>query len=205
VLSALHNWLACTDSPRSADLIFVLAGRFSRKDYALALFRQRLAPRLLFSVARFEIRRFSKMPLPVPLDLLKLAQEVPPPQRHYFVFFEAQSVQVEHVPPRRFGTLTEIESLAAWLGKNPQIRSLLLVSSSTHLRRVRLCCRALLGPEIQYALCASPEPTEGADVEQDPATGSRATAVFSELFKLILYWILLKLRRTAPAPSASSV
>jgi hypothetical protein len=53
----------------------------------------------MFSVGRFEIRRFSKMRLPVPLDLLKLAQGVPPPERHYFAFFEGQEVRVEHVPP----------------------------------------------------------------------------------------------------------
>jgi hypothetical protein len=57
----LHAWLSPADAPQSADLIFVLAGRVYRKEYALDLFRQGLAPRILFSVSRFEIRRFSKM------------------------------------------------------------------------------------------------------------------------------------------------
>src|ERR1700758_731610 len=100
----LRAWLSPADTPRPVDLLFVLAGRVARKEFALRLFQENLAPRILFSVGRFEIRRFSKMQLPVPLDLLNLAQELPPPQRHYFAFFHAQRVQVELIPPRRFGT-----------------------------------------------------------------------------------------------------
>jgi hypothetical protein len=137
-------------------MIFVLAGRVSRKEYGLELFRQGLSPRILFSVARFEIRRFSKMPLPVPLDLLKLAQGFVPPLRHFFVLFEKDTVQVEHVRPGRFGTLTEIASLARWLNANPQIHSLLIVSSTTHLRRLRLCCRSLLGAKYAFSLIPAP-------------------------------------------------
>jgi hypothetical protein len=68
LLPGLHDWLSSTDNARPADLIFVLAGRMSRKDYALQLFREGLAPRLLFSVGRFEMRRFSKMALPMQLE-----------------------------------------------------------------------------------------------------------------------------------------
>ena len=82
LLPGLHAWLSSVDHARPADLIFILAGQMSRKDFALQLFREGLAPRLLFSVGRFEIRRFSKLALPIGLDLLKLAQHLPPPQRH---------------------------------------------------------------------------------------------------------------------------
>jgi hypothetical protein len=48
------------EAPRqSTDLIFVLAGRDYRKHYALQLFKDGIAPSILFSVSRFEIRRFS--------------------------------------------------------------------------------------------------------------------------------------------------
>ncbi len=70
LLPWLHGWLSPADRARPADLIFVLAGQMSRKHYALQLFRAGLAPRLLFSVSRFEIGRFSMMALPVLLDLL---------------------------------------------------------------------------------------------------------------------------------------
>jgi uncharacterized SAM-binding protein YcdF (DUF218 family) len=206
LLPRLRDWLSPVDAPRSADLIFVLAGRVYRKDYALELFRRGLAPRILLSVGRFEIRRFSKMALPVPLDLLKLAQDVPPPQRHYFAFFEGQQVRTQHVLPGRFGTLTEIEALARWLSERPEIRSVLIVSSGAHLRRIRMCCRSLLNVNIRLAFLAAPltlseqhlaEPVEQQQDYPQPEGSSRfATAKedLIELFKLAIYWILLKIR-----------
>jgi len=205
-LSRLRAWLSPADPPNSADLIFVLAGRVHRKEYALELFRQGLAPRLLFSVGRFEIRRFSKMSLPAPLDLLKMAQEVPPPERHYFVSFDGQDVQVEHVLPERFGTLTEIAALGRWLDANPKIRSVLVISSAAHLRRVRMCCRSLLKPDTRLSYLAVPinfpelsvSETVGVSAEQklpdervDPPS---LREDLQELFKLAIYWVLLKLR-----------
>jgi uncharacterized SAM-binding protein YcdF (DUF218 family) len=173
----------------SADLIFVLAGREYRKQYGLELFRQGVAPRILFSVARFEIRRFSKLSLPVPLDLLNVASDVPPPQRHYFVLFEGQGVQEEHVRPGRFGTLTEIESLARWLAGHPRIHSLLIISSDTHLCRIRMCCQSLLGANFKIALIAAPDTSSG-----ERKSESR-TAVLVEMLKTLLYWVILRLRR----------
>jgi hypothetical protein len=145
------------------------------------------------------------MRLPVPLDLLKLAQEVRPPKRHYFAFFRNEEVQVEHVLPGRFGTLTEVEALARWLSAHPEIRSILVVSSPTHLRRLRLCCRALLSPNIELAFLASPPSTSSTfdstipnvdadpDAEQPSALASPADDLL-ELFKVMLYWALLRVR-----------
>ncbi len=205
-MPTLHTWLSPADPPRSADLIFVLAGRMHRKDYALGLFRQGLAPQILMSVGRFEIRRFSRMTLPVPLDLFGLAQEVPPPRRHYFVFFHGREVRAERVQPGRFGTLTEIDALARWLDAHPKIRSLLVVSSDTHLRRIRLCCRSLLSPGIELAFIAAPHslpaPAESGSSEVNKRIGqSEDTYAFApaisdllELLKLSIYWFLLKIR-----------
>jgi len=191
--SRLHPWLSPSEPPRPADLIFVLAGGMDRKNYAFELFRQSLAPAALFSVGRFEIRRFSKMALPVPLDLLEIAQPVPPPQRHYFVFFRGHTVHAERIPVQRFGTLTEVRALAGWLAQHPEIRSLLVVSTEAHLRRIRLCCRALLPQELHVTYVAAPPvhlrtPEQGA-----PPPGRKAD--LRELLKLFVYWILLKLRK----------
>jgi DUF218 domain len=205
-LPRLHAWLSPADAPRSADLIFVFAGKVRRKEYALELFRQGLAPRILFSVGRFEIRRFSKMTLPVPLDLLKMAQEVPPPQRHYFVYFEGPQVRVEHVLPGRFGTLREVELLARWLAAHPHIASVLVVSSDTHLRRIGMCCRRLLNPKFELAFLAAPGPLPerlkpapaGPEAGHPQPAESSSLATSSdelwELVKLAIYWVLLKIR-----------
>lgn len=193
LLPFLDKWLCCSVTPHPAYVLFVLAGRMDRKFFALDLFRQNLAPKLLFSVARFEIRRFSKMPLPVPVDLLQIAAPTPAPLRHFFVRFEYGSVQVEYVRPGRFGTLTEIAALARWLQSHPEVRSLLLLSNGIHLRRIRLCCRFLLPTDVQLTFIASPE-SSAPGFEHDPGPWRRATDSLVELAKLFVYWIALPLR-----------
>ena len=187
----LHDWLSLADPPGSADLIFVLAGGMDRKSYGLELFRQGLAPRILFSVGRFEIRRFSKMPLPVPFDLLKRAQDVPPPERHFFVLFEDEKVSVQHVLPRRLGTLNEISALGRWLRDNPQVRSVLTISSGTHLCRLRLCCRFLLDPAVKVIFLGTPQPrSKSGTIEPREFAVPRDVL---ELTKFVLYACFLKL------------
>jgi uncharacterized SAM-binding protein YcdF (DUF218 family) len=175
--------------PPHADLIFVLAGRDYRKLYALKLFQQGLAPKILFSVSRFEIRRFSKMSLPIPLDLVNLASNVPPAERHFFVLFAGANVQVTQVQPHRLGTLTEIEALARWLVDHLDVRSVLLISSSSHLKRIRTCCRFILRKDLELFLTSPPTPLPNAD---DPHP---LTATFLEAFKFLAYWGVLTLRR----------
>jgi uncharacterized SAM-binding protein YcdF (DUF218 family) len=193
LLPGLHAWLSLADPVRPADLIFVLDGHMSRKHYALELFREGLAPRLLFSVSRFEIRRFSKMPLPSPLDLLKLAQDLPPRQRHYFVFFQGKECRVGHVQPRRLGTLTEIAALARWLAANPEVQSLLLISNGTHLRRIRMSCQSLFPPGLQVTLL--PVPNSFLDPAGPQSSAMQSTlSDLLELFKIIAYRVLLTLK-----------
>jgi hypothetical protein len=174
------------NEPNAADLIFVLAGRENRKRYGLELFGRGFAPKVLFSVGRFEIRRFSKLSLPIPLDLLKFAVNIPPPERHFFVLFDGQGVQVEHIQPRRLGTLTEIESLAGWLQRFPTIRSLMIISSKTHLRRISMCSQSLLGEGIVATLVACPEISSGQRKSES------TIAALVELFKIVGYWLILK-------------
>jgi hypothetical protein len=193
LLPGLHAWLSSADHARRADLIFVLAGHMSRKDYALQLFREGLAPRLLFSVGRFEIRRFSKMDLPIQLDLLKLAQDVSAPQRHFFVLFQGRECHVEHVQPRRFGTLTEMVSLASWLDTNSELQSLILISNETHLRRIRMCCRSLLPSSVEVALLAVPNSFSDLADQQSSAIKSMGNDLL-ELLKILVYRVLLTLR-----------
>jgi uncharacterized SAM-binding protein YcdF (DUF218 family) len=202
LLPWLEDWLAPAEASRNADLIFVLAGQEYRKHYALDLLGNKLAPRILFSVARFEIRRFSSLPLPIPLDLLKLAADVTPPQRHFFVQFQGNDVQVNHVLPGRIGTLTEMEALRRWLDENPEVRSVLIVSSPTHLRRLELCRRSLLSPNIDVVLvAASPGPSGVA--EEQPSPIQATLAVLVELFKVLLYSVLLNFRARRQRPNAT--
>jgi hypothetical protein len=183
-----YTALACADPVQNADLIFVLAGRQSRKVYGLELFAEGRAPRILLSVARFEIRRFAKLDVPVPLDLLQIALPIRPPQRHFFVSFEGDSYDVERVPVRRLGTLGEIEALRQWLHARPRIASALLVTGGAHMRRVRMCCRKLLTPRLNWCLIVAPEKVE-------------AAGILTELAKIPIYRLVLGLS-VCPARNA---
>jgi len=182
----------CKAPPQGADLIFVFAGREYRKQYGLELFKNGVAPKILFSVSRFEIRRFSKLPLPAPLDLLKLAADAPPPQRHFFVLFHRSTVQVTYVRPRRFGTLTEIEALLHWLQHHPEVHSVALISSHSHLPRIRLCCRLLLSKDLEIYLASAPAHLSRASFLD------RFAAAFLERLKSFVYVVMLAFRRGHP-------
>lgn len=195
LMDRLYQWLACADPPGSADVCFVLAGREVRKAFALDLFQQKKAPRLLMSVARFEIRRLTRLPLPASIDLLKLAAAVPPPKRHFFLLFEGSGCQAERIPVGRFGTLSEIKALAEWLRPRPGIRTICIVSSATHLRRIRFCCRALLPAHVRALFLAARLSSGDRDRKEGWVTN---VEILTEFFKLVLYWMVLVLRGRGP-------
>lgn len=184
----MHSEANSASVCRKADLLFVLAGAQDRKRYALELFRQGVVASVLFSVSRFEIRRFDNLPLPGPLGLLSLAAPIPPPDRHFFVHCEEQTCNATVIKPGRFGTLTEILALRDWLQGHPGARSLIVLSNPGHLMRLRLCCRFLL-PPLETQFCAPP-------VEMsDPHDGDRLGGMFIELAKLAAYLPILLFRR----------
>ena len=191
MLKMLFDWLTRADSPVYSDAIFVLAGHKSRKVLAIQLFGQGTAPRILFSVGRFEIRRFPELGLPQTIDLLQLAQTTPPPQRHFFVLFEGQQFTVQRIPVRVLGTLSEIDALADWVAEHPAISSLLIVSSAAHLRRLRICCRMLLPQKIRTKFLAAPEESAMPNQRNWWNDASASKAVLSEFVKIVCYSVFL--------------
>lgn len=181
-----------------ADLIVALAGRQSRKTYALRLFSRGHTSQLLLSVGRFELRRFSELPSAIPVDLPILAATIPPPKRHFFVSAGAGTNEVELVKRGRLGTESEILALANWLVARPNLSSLLIITSGCHVRRVRLCCRILLPKTVRFGLLAV-KPEDDPDLQRDSWWRERRTRaiVLLELPKLLLYWPLLRLKRSA--------
>src|SRR6185312_13448869 len=139
-LPKLYDWLSKSDAVQTSDLIFVLAGRECRKEFGLKLFADGRSSMLLLSVGRFEIRNFMGYKLPKPTNLVSLASAIQPRDRHFFVAIREGEVETQLVPWRRFGTWREIGALAKWLSRDGTVKSLTLVSSAFHLRRVRWCC-----------------------------------------------------------------
>jgi hypothetical protein len=166
------------------DLIFVLAGLEARKVFGVELFAIHKTRRLLLSVSRFEIRKLANLAIPALIDLPSIAAPIPPPQRHYFVWVECDKVQARRIPVGRFGTWSEIEALAHVLAEQPEIRSVNVVSSPYHLRRIRLCCRALLPKDILVHCTGAPE----GDTEQ---TKSRRLEVVGHPKRMLAEWIKL--------------
>lgn len=183
MLKFLLAWLARADPVAQADAIFVPAGLKARKAFAIQLMEKGIAPRILFSVGRFEIRRFPELGLPQTIDLLQMAQSIPPPQRHLFVLFENQQFTVERIHVRTLGTLSEIDALADWLLVHPEISSLLIVSSGSHLRRLRLCCRRSLRRNVNCSFVATPEDSGDLDLNRN--------AILVECFKVVCYSVFL--------------
>ena len=208
MLRFLFDWLSRADSAAPADAIFVLAGHKSRKVYAIQLLRQRLAPRVLLSVGRFEIRRFPELGLPQTIDLLQMAQSIPPPQRHFFVLFEKDQFTVQRIPVRALGTLSEIDALADWLKAHPHISSLLVVSSGSHLRRLRICCRALLPGNIKTRFVPAAEETAVPNLQEEWKDLRSLKSILSEYTKIACYAVFLpfwKLARPWRSKTISSI
>ncbi|MBZ5531479.1 MAG: YdcF family protein [Acidobacteriia bacterium] len=140
ILDAVSNVLIANEVPGPCDLIFVLAGRPERKDYGLELFQRGLAPRLILSVGRFEVRQTAAaFELP---ELISMRDKTQPFQRHFWMDFTKGSRQVRLAGLKRHNTFWELSALAGYLAPEPP-RSIALVSTSIHLRRIRFCCRRI--------------------------------------------------------------
>jgi DUF218 domain len=186
----LYSWLAVSDPCCDSDVIFVLAGRECRKDYALGLFSEGWAPILLMSVGRFEIRGFSKLAVPAAPNLLALASSTQPRLRHYFVELTGEGAKAQRIPLSRFGTLREIRAFADWLRRNNSIRSAMIISSGFHLKRLRLCCQHLVTGGIKLYFVAAPE-KETYSAEKWWRNPHGRKLVLSEVLKVAIYKVLL--------------
>ena len=187
--SNLYDWLAESDLCQKADVIFVLAGRESRKHFAVRLFQEGWAPTLLLSVGRFEIRRFSNLELPTSLDLLALASATEPRQRHYFVTFGSGAASARGIALSPFGTLREILAFSEWLRQNRGVRSVTIVSSGFHLKRVRMCCQRFLSDGTRLSFVAVPD--EARYLREHWWQESKARKlILSEVLKVVIYKLL---------------
>lgn len=140
ILKPVCDFLASDDVPTRCDVIIVLAGRPERKPYGFELFQQGLAPRLIFSVGRFEVRQTAAaFELP---GLVSTRDKTQPSQRHFWVDFKDGQREVRVAGLKRHNTFWELSALADYFATDPP-RSIALVSTSIHLRRMRFCCRRI--------------------------------------------------------------
>jgi len=179
----LNNFLDVGQPPEKADALFVFAGRQERKTYALELFRQGYAGRLIFSVGRFEWRRFSQLGLEHDGGLAELVQKTPASKRHFFVALDDHTTQGFLIVTGRFGTLSEAKALAEFVQKQ-NLNSLVIVSSGFHLRRACAALRRYCSPRLQITPVAVP-------ARFNAVAPLQSSLIFKEGCKYLLYKLLL--------------
>ena len=196
MLRWLYDWLATSEVPRPCDVVFVLAGRECRKVFGLQLLNKCWTKTLLLSVGRFEVRRFSSLKVPADFDLAGIASAVEPRYRHYFVTMSAGGAEAARIPIGRLGTMSEIRAFSAWLKAHPAVRSVTVVSSGFHLRRIRMCCRRMIQDGVSLTFAAVPDEGEFSRDHWWRSANARRL-VISELAKLAIYKLLggVELRR----------
>ena len=194
LLAGLYDWLDCGDEFCYSDLVFVHAGAKQRKVEALRLYSQGKVRSLLLSMTPLEAHNFAALDWPVPLDAVAAALSKPVDKQLAFVWLESSRVTVDRVPLRTFGTLSEVCHLNQWLQKHGGFRSVLMISTAPHLRRVRMCCRAILPGSITVRLSAIPAYRYW-DRNKWWSFGRTRVAVLLELPKLLIYIPLTELER----------
>ncbi len=180
---AVYDFLDVGKSPRPADCIFVLAGKQERKTYGIKMWRFGYAPQLILSVGSFEWREFAKLGLESNGGLEAQVEQNPGKKRHFLIRLDRQDINCTPVKEGPVGTRSEARELAKYL-RDFSIRSLLVVSSPVHMRRVALVFRrALRKTGIHLTFVAVPE---------KPSFALRTTRaeVWSELRRYLLCRVL---------------
>jgi uncharacterized SAM-binding protein YcdF (DUF218 family) len=186
-LYPVHDFLDVGRRPEPADCVFAHAGRPERKAFALQLYSEGFAPRAVLSVGRFEWRSVLKLGLAEDGGLARLAEQVPPERRHFFVSIAAGRVESRAVPRAKLGTLGEARALARLL-REGDCRSVLLVSSAFHLRRaVSSLRRSAKGYPLKIVPVAVPEPLAREKRENWWKNASSARLIVGEYVKAGFY------------------
>jgi hypothetical protein len=176
----IYDFLDVGKAPQFSDCIFVLAGQQDRKVYGMKMWRFGFASQLILSVGQFEWRRFHELGLESDGGLESLVKQTPPKKRHLLVRMDRQDVSCFPVQIGHFGTLSESRALAEFMSAK-SVRSLLVVSSPVHLRRVALAFRkAFRKSGIRLTFVATPEKTSFNSPED-------RAAVWREFFKYLIY------------------
>src|SRR6266850_2112654 len=141
ILNLACDFLVVSTIPDRCELIFVLAGRHERKCFGLELLGMGLAPRLVLSVGRSEVRQSAELPLAIP-QLVAMRDATQPSERHFWIDVTNGNSKISHANLQERGTFGELQALASYLEPHAPA-SIAIVSTSIHLRRVQSCCTRL--------------------------------------------------------------
>lgn len=188
-MKSAADFLVLDNPITPCDLIFVLAGLPERKSYGLKLFQQSVAPRLVLSVSRFDVRHTVPL-LTEGAELIALRDATPADERHFWIDFASGRRLISRAAVKRTGTYGELDAIAAYLASQSLAR-IALVSTSIHLRRVRFCCSRIpyfQGKQIYFWAV----PDEMSSFQRSGWWKSRADWLYlvSEYAKLVGYRLI---------------
>ena len=192
-LYRLYGSLTRSDPPNPVDLIFVLAGRMERKQYAIELYRAGVAPRLLLSIGRFEVSKMRAIGFASADELSALRDRTPPGQRHFFCEMNASGTRFEMPRLCRWNTYGEILALREYLGRETP-RSINVVSTDIHLRRVASVFeRVFRDAPLEVHYCPVPARYSSLRKQEWWARANDRSYVVKELAKLLGYRTILSM------------
>ena len=184
IVKAVQRFFDVGQLPQRADCIFVFAGRQERKVHGLQLYKAGYASRIIFSVGRFEWRKFHELGLENDGGLVDLVQETPPKKRHFFVCIKGNRATCSLIGKGMFGTMSEAAALCRLAGKE-NLGSLLIVSSNYHLRRCLECMEGFCSDAALRIIPVAAPPERPLPSQPDVA------ALVGEGIKYLLYKLLV--------------
>lgn len=192
LLEQIYSFLSINHKPSRCDCIFVFAGKHERKVYGLDLYHKGLSPNIIFSVGRFEWRKFLMFNFSINREFQELVDSIPYYLRHFFVEIKADNNNTcLAVEKQKYGTLSEIIALLPLI-KQRKYRRILIISSAFHLRRINFVMNNLIG-DHNIELISVPVPESLSSIKKQNWWNCKEglKLVFSEYFKLILYFFLI--------------
>lgn len=204
-----YQALVREDTVEPADLIFVIAGRMERKDYGIELFRAGVAPRLVLSIGRFEVSKMRKLAVDGIEELVRLRDQTPPDDRHFFIVMESSAsrlrpdspptreTRIEQVSLPRWSTYGEALAMRSFLERDTA-RCVIIVSTDVHLRRVSLVLSQIFaGRDVHFRYCPVPTRLTSLSKHDWWARSDHRRFVIKEMMKLVGYRIILWLPQFA--------
>lgn len=191
-LTRLFDFLAKGQPLQPSDCIFVFAGKPERKIHGLWLWRQGLAKALILSVGRFEWRKFPELGLPEDGGLRQLVEATAPAERHFFVTLSGAGASCVRVAKRPLGTRSEALALREAVDREGY-GSVLVVSTSVHLRRAALTLRRIFRDRpVEFTFVAVPEDRSSVRRADWWKSARSRNLVIPELLKLGCYWLFVR-------------
>ena len=169
--------------PKRADIGLVLAGHFGRAMYAADLYHQGFVSKILISRPERgkSLEQLDSIGVPYPRQ-----EEI---SRAVLLRKGIPDDRITIIGDGAISTIAEARLIAGFLEKQPEIHSVLLITSRFHVRRAEAIFRYILQPYSQVEVLAVGTPYDGFIADQWWQDRDSARQIFLEMAKLLLFWV----------------